>query len=46
LLEYADNAERRDLGEPDQRVEQGGPEGGPVRFTLHIDRAGDRDDGV
>jgi hypothetical protein len=47
LLEYADNGERKDLGEPDQKVELSGPEGETAVFTILIDRAearGDEDD--
>jgi hypothetical protein len=40
LLEYADSCERRDMGEPDQRVEIGGPDGGELTFTIKLDRAG------
>ena len=43
LLEYADGCERKDMGEPDQRVALEGTDGGPVRFTINIDRAGGRD---
>jgi hypothetical protein len=39
LLEYADTTERKDLGEPDQRVEIGGPDGGELTFTIKLDRA-------
>jgi uncharacterized membrane protein len=44
LLEYADACERKDMGEPDQRLELGGPDGSPIRFTVRLDRAG-ADDG-
>jgi hypothetical protein len=40
LLEYADTTERKDLGEPDQRVEVGGPDGRDLTFTIKLDRAG------
>jgi uncharacterized membrane protein len=43
LLEYADTCERKDMGEPDQRVALEGKDGSPVRFTINIDRAGGRD---
>jgi hypothetical protein len=43
LLGYADACERRDMGEPDQRVEVGGPEGNPIVFTIDLNRAGGRD---
>jgi hypothetical protein len=43
LLEYADACERKDMGEPDQRVELGGPDGNPVRFTIHLDGPRGRD---
>jgi hypothetical protein len=45
LLEYADACERRDMGEPDQRAELGGPDGSPIVFTVNLDRAG-ADDGA
>jgi|SRR5919202_520892 uncharacterized membrane protein len=40
LLEYADTCERKDLGEPDQRVALEGRDGSPIVFTVNLDRAG------
>jgi uncharacterized membrane protein len=40
LLEYADTCERKDLGEPDQRVALEGKDGSPIIFTVNLDRAG------
>ena len=37
LLEYADITERRDLGEPDQRVELSGPEGDALTIRVIYD---------
>jgi hypothetical protein len=44
LLEYADACERKDMGEPDQRVALEGKDGAPIVFTVNLDRAG-ADDG-
>jgi hypothetical protein len=44
LLEYADSCERKDMGEPDQRVALEGRDGAPIVFTVNLDRAG-ADDG-
>jgi hypothetical protein len=46
LLEYADACERKDLGEPDQRVAVEGSGGGPIVFTVNLDRAGGDDGAV
>jgi hypothetical protein len=40
LLEYADNTERKDLGEPDQRVEVAGPTGGDITVRVIYDDGG------
>jgi hypothetical protein len=40
VLEYADTCERKDLGEPDQRVALEGKDGVPIVFTVNLDRAG------
>lgn len=45
LLEYADACERKDMGEPDQRVALEGRDGSPIVFTVNLDRAG-ADDGA
>jgi hypothetical protein len=37
LLEYADSTERKDLGEPDQRVEVAGHDGGAITVRVIYD---------
>lgn len=43
LLEYADSTERKDLGEPDSRVEVAGHEGGAIIFEVRRVQRGDDD---
>ncbi len=38
-LALAFETQRKDSGEPDQRIEHSGTDGGPIRFTIAIDRA-------
>lgn len=44
MIHEAHDTQRRDLGEPDQRVEVSGPDGGHIQFTISIDRAAASDD--
>jgi hypothetical protein len=45
IVHEAHETQRKDMGEPDSRVEVGGPEGSPIVFTVNLDRAG-ADDGA